>query len=240
METNRYRQAMEAVKTPPRLKEETRALMQKELKKQRAARRWKPVLYGAAALAAVFLAAVGLRLGRDSGPIVTPLHQGEWVTLVELTDGALQFAAVEQGMNHPIQLAPPYPIRQSLPLEALLAEHPRLLPPQAPQGFGAAEGGATAYAGQLGEAPAATTLGVTYSGEQGARLLLTGSDDPDLVASPVEMTSQMGGEPVGVGYDAGTGTCWGLYRREGFTLLLTAQGVTQEEFILLLRHFTLP
>ena len=232
---NRYHQTMEQIKAPPALKEQTRQAMKKAARRHSAAKIFGGLGSVAAAAAVLFLLLPQLTAPSNS-PLLTDLTPGVHAGLVESTHGDLQFTQLEPKPDKPIQLAPAYPVRQTLSLEEFQSQTGQNpLPEQPPAGYTLTSVTITGYARQLGGEYAAFLLKALYIGEHGQEISLTISNDKTLFVPPsLPLESALYEQAVWLGYEADSGDYHGIYERNNFTHWLHSQGANQEEFVLLL------
>ena len=249
MEQNKYHEAMDKIVTPPALKEKTRRMLLGQTAKQKSYTQiWR---YSALAAAIALLAGFGIwfqvRISRNvSEPDAsenagyasggqTELIRGEHKEIVILRDGELHFTPLTNGdLESPIKLSPSYPLRRNMSLE----EYPDALPVDVPSGLSPPEGGVTAYFSDPSQPPAAIVGKATYLPQTGGLVTLTFTDEPSLLYKPIDIGgSEIAGVTVGVGYLETEDVYYSTYLKNGYTVLLTAEGAEQSEFISLLRDF---
>lgn len=233
MEQNKYREAMELVTTPPEVKEKTRRMLQ-----ARTARRKSALLLGGlGTLAAAIVVAVGLIIWMRMEEGVPDLNPsvGAYTETDTLPVDELNFISLTtDALTPPIMLSPVYQIRRSLPLE----DYQDLFPTKIPGCPDAPDGSITAFSSAPSDVPDAITGRFVYQTIYGGTLTVAFTDNPTMLYVPLEIGgSIVSGVPVGVGSDELQGTYYGAYRQDSFTVLLTAEGIQESEFVELLRLF---
>jgi hypothetical protein len=167
--------------------------------------------------------------------IETGLIAGEHQEVVQVQDGELQFAALDADeIDAPIHLAPAFPLRQTIEF----ADYPGVLPDYAPEGFNPPEGEVTLFFLEPSDVPDAILGRAFYSGEDGASLTFTFTNDSSLLFAPIEIgDTQIAEVFVGVGFSEAENTYLGIYQKGDYHFLLSSADVDQETFLRILHHF---
>jgi len=232
---------MEKIVTPPLLKEKTRQMVLVQAAKHKTVTRiWR---YTAIAAALVLLAGVGIwaqvwnnriTTGPDTDEQAGFLQVGHR-EVITLPNGELRFISLTtDDLGPTIKLSPSYPLRRNAPLE----EYPDALPVQAPEGLSSPEGGVTVYFSDPSQPPAAVLGRAVYSPQSSMSVTVTFTNDTSMLFIPIEIGgSEIAGVTVGVGYLETGDTYYGAYFKNGYTVLLTAEGTQQQEFVRFLQAF---
>ena len=230
---NRYYEAMEKITTPLPLKEKVAKNIREHIIRRRIIR----IGYGVSALAASLLVIIGVWVlqSEPEGLIHTDLIEGQHEQVVTLEDGELYFVFLEEDESRlGIRLAPMYPVQQTLALEEVTG----VLPENPPTGLSAGEGEVIAYMSQLGGEPEMILGEVVYWSEKGGTLTVSFTDNPIFLPLPLAMeSSHIGENRLGVGFDESTNVYYGVFERGDYLLVLTGEGLEQEEFIYFLHYF---
>ena len=224
---------MEKITTPLPLKEK----VAKKIREHTIRRRMIRIGYGVSALAASLLIVVGLWVlqSEPEGIIHTDLTEGQHEQVVILEDGELNFVfLVEDESRLGIRLAPMYPVQQTLALEEVIG----VLPENPPIGLSVGEVEVTGYMSQLGGEPEMILGKVVYWSEKGGTFTVFFTDNPTFLPLPIPMEgSHIEGVELGVGFDESENIYYGVFKRNGYLLVLTGEGLSQEEFIHILHYF---
>jgi len=245
MKQNKYRQAMEQVKTPLELKEKTRRLLNKETKKRKNIRIIRNI--GALAAAFILVTGVGIWILVSSGINVPGINipgiknldangpssdDPGADSIGAPRDIELNFVSIDAG-TPPIRLALNYPLKQQKPLNEL----PDALPISAPDGFTGPEGTITEFFSEPKSEPAVIMGEAVYRTKTGNQLTVIFSDTA-MLYMPVEIgDSHIDDVPVGVGYNESDNQHHATFERNGLTYLLTAEGLDRQDFTRVLIHF---
>jgi len=217
LKQNKYRETMDGITTPPALKEKTRLMLLAQTTKRKPTRTIRT--FGALAAVLVLLVGLSIWMGTGQDQIAADLH------FIALT---------AEDIETSIRLAPAYPLRRNLPLE----DHPGVLPAEPPDGFSLSEGELTAFFRDPTGEPSSVLGRAVYLGQDSGLLTLLFANNTALLFIPVEIgDSQIMGIPAGLGFHEAEGMYYGAYQRDGYTFLLTAEGMDQQEFIRLLYFF---
>jgi len=240
MKQNKYRQAMEQVKTPLELKEKTRRLLNKETKKRKNIR----IIGSIGALAAAFVLVTGVGIWMLAGSginipgIKNPGANGPGAddqsadSIGAPRDIKLNFVSVDAS-KPPIKLAFNYPLRQQKPLNEL----PGALPTKTPDGFSGPEGAITEFFSEPKSDPAVMMGEAVYRSKTGNQLTVLFTDTA-MLYMPIEIgDSHIDDVPVGVGYNESDDLHHATFEKNGLTYLLTAEGVDRQDFTRILIHF---
>jgi len=225
MEQNKYREAMESIITPPELKEKTRRLLITATAKRKSNR----IIWSIGTLAACAIAAIGLyTLLTVNNRMITNepgYESGDFISFTSLSS---------ENIESPIRFAPPYPLRHGVPLE----EFTGILPETQPGVLFAPEGEVTAYFSQPAPYPDAVLGRVAYQVKENGLLTAIFTDDSALLLLPVEIAgSQIDNMTVGLAVVETGGIYIGVFEKDGFTFLLTSEGIDDQEFIQMLKLF---
>lgn len=203
-------------------------------------RKSRRLQWNLSAIAAVLVLVIGLSIWMnvnvEDDLIVTNLIQNEHTEAVVLQTGELHFLDISTNdLQPPIRFAPNFPLRRNLSLD----EHQGVLPADLPYGLSEPEGGVTAFFEDPTGDPVAILGSAYYHVDSGGLFTVAFTDDSSLLFSPLEVNgdSQIDGIPIGVGFLETDGAYYATYIRDGYTFLLTAEGMTQRQFIYLLVHF---
>ena len=250
MNQNKYRQAMERVKTPLELKEKTRRLLNKETKKRKNIRIIRNI--GVLAAAFVLITGVGIWMlvstginvpginipgikspGADSPSSDDPGADDPGADSIGAPrDIELNFVSIDAG-TPPIRLALNYPLKQQKPLN----EIPNALPSNAPDGFTGPEGTITEFFSEPKSEPAVIMGEAVYRAKNG-NLLTVIFTDTAMLYIPIEIgDSHIDDVPVGVGYNESDDQHHAAFEKNGLTYLLTAEGLDRQDFTRVLIHF---
>jgi hypothetical protein len=230
---NKYHEAIDRITTPPELKEKTRRMIH-----ARTRRRIPPwQAWGLSSAAAIMALVVGLYvwMSMERDWIETGLIAGEHQEVVQVQDGELQFAVLDaEEIDTPILLAPAFPLHQNIELD----DYPGVLPVYAPEGFNPPEGEITLFFLEPSDVPDAILGRAIYSGEGGATLTLTFTNDPNLLFTPIEIgDTQIAEILVGVGFSEAENTYLGIYQKGYYHFLLSSADIDQETFLRILHYF---
>lgn len=243
---NKYYDSINKITTPPSLKEDVRQKLNREIRKQKIIKiSWRVV-----AIAAVLAMAIGVYTWQSAldSLIMTDLVAGEHVEIVQLKDGELHFTTLGEDTRSPIRLAPPYPIRQNWTkeeylertsdaflglsfvneTETLLLERENIIafflePPEL--GIDAIDVTPDAVLAQL----------VYQVVDSGGLVTIIFTNNSSLLYVPMETTGSLINDlQIGVGYREEDNTYFGVFEKDGYTVLISAENVEQELFIQLL------
>jgi len=225
MEQNKYREAMESITTPPELKEKTRRLLITATAKRKSNR----IIWSIGTLAACAIAAIGLyTLLTVNNRMITNEPGYE-------SDDFISFTSLSsEDIESPIRFALPYPLRHGVPLE----DFTDILPETQPGVLYAPEGEVTAYFSQPTPYPDAVLGRVVYQVKENGTLTVIFTDNAALLFLPVEIAgSQINNVTVGLAEVRADGIYFGTFEKDGFTFLLTSEGINDREFIQMLKLF---
>lgn len=232
---------MQRVEVPSQLLEETAARMHAEQKSP--ARRPRLTVYAgalAACLLLVFLSVPLLRQMMRGDILLTPLTQDGLVREVEVKEGLLVFDDTEQLPLPDLTLAPPELEKQTWDteryMEYLGGIDPR--PPVLPEGFVSVLEEARVYVS--GEQVYSGELRLRYRREQDEAELdvnVCKGKLPSQALIDVETISEIKGAPLYTCYMEMSGKWLAQFIREGTGYVITARGVSQEEFVRLIYEY---
>jgi len=126
----------------------------------------------------------------------------------------------------PIRLAHTYPLRGRLPLN----EFGHILSADIPDGFCYVTGGVTTFFSEPSDTPDAILGELTYQVQGGGSVTVVFTDEI-VLHMPLEIYgSQVAGITVGVGFAEADDTYYAVFEKDGYTFLLTGEGVDRQEF----------
>jgi len=235
MNKNKYRQAMERVKTPLELKEKTRRLLNKETKKRKNIRIIRNI--GVLAAAFVLVTGVGIWILVSYGINVPGFNSPSSGDPGADSIGAprdieLNFVSIADD-KPTIRLAHNYPLRQQKPLNEL----PNALPISAPDGFTGPEGTITEFFAEPKSGPAVIMGEAVYRAKTGNLLTVIFTDTAMLYMPIAIGDSHIDDVPVGVGYNESGDLHYATFENNGLMYLLTAEGLDRQDFTRILIHF---
>jgi len=240
MEQNKYHQAIDLIKTPPELKARTRNMLISETGRRRS--RNIRTIGGIMSIAALFVLVIGVSIWFIAGPGGW-LGFGSWFGSGEPTRGStdglpqnmeLNFVSILES-TEPVRMASTFPLRQSISLSDL----PGVLPAKPPGGFTFNEAEITAFYSEPSDTPDAIMGEAIYRDNNEGTLTVIFTDTTMLYL-PVEIGgSFIEDVQVGVGFSEKDGKLQAAYEKDGFTYLLTSDGLDRKDFIQALSHFVL-
>ena len=244
MQQNKYHQAVERIAVPQELKDKTRSmLVAGVVERSKRKRIW--TIGSFSILAAAFVLIIGVSvwatggLGNGSGGIFSGFGglDNDEPSVAE-QDMELNFIYISEE-TPPIRLANMYPLRSNMPLDEL----PDALPAEIPGGFAAPAGQITAYFSEPSDIPDAVLGEAVYHAldgffERGGAVLTVVFTDTSILYLPVEIGgSHIGDVSVGVGFLESEDKYVAAFEKNEFTYLLTAEGISRQEFTQVLVHF---
>ena len=240
MEQNKYHQTIELIKTPPELKAKTRNLLIAETTRRRSRNIW--TIGGITSIAALFVVVIGVSIWFIAGPGGW-LGFGNWFGSGEPTrrspddtpqDMNLNFVSIAEN-TEPVRLAFSYPLRQQISITDL----PGVLPIKPPSGFTSQDVYVTAFYSEPSDTPDAVMGEAVYRNNNEGTLTVLFTDTTMLYL-PVEIgDSFIGDVQIGVAFSETDGKLFAAYEKNGYTYLLTSEGVDRKDFIQALTHFVM-
>jgi len=238
MEKNKYHQTIELIATPPELKSKTRSMLIAETGKRRSKGIW--TIGSITSIAALFVLVIGVSIWFIVGPGGW-VGFGNWFGSGEPASGSpdgvprnmeLNFVSISES-TEPVRMASTYPLRQLISLNDL----PGVLPAKPPSGFTTPESLITAFFSEPSETPDAIMGEAIYQANKEGTLKIVFTDSTMLYL-PVEIgDSFVEDVQVGVAYSESEGKFLAAYEKNGFTYLLTSEGLDRKDFIQALVHF---
>ena len=240
MEQNKYHRTIELIKTPPELKAKTRNMLIAETGRRKSKRIW--TIGGITSIAALFVLVIGASIWFIAGPGGW-LGLGNWFGSGEPMKGSTDDTPQNMEMNfvslsestEPVRLASTFPLRQQISI----ADLPGVLPAKPPSGFTSHETDITAFFSEPSDTPDAIMGEAVYrdSSEGTVTVMFT---DTAMLFLPVEIGgSFIEDVQVGVGFSETDGRLFAAFEKNGYTYLLTSEGVDRKDFIQVLVHFVM-
>jgi len=240
MEQNKYHQTIDLIKTPPELKARTRNKLIAETTRRKSRKMW--TIGGITSIAALFVVVIGVSIWFAAGPGGW-LGFGNWFGSGEPSRGSpdgtpqnmeLNFVSLSEG-TEPVRMASTFPLRQQISITEL----PGVLPVKTPSGFTSHGVDITAFFSEPSDTPDAV-MGEAVYRDNSEGILKMMFTDTAMLYLPVEIGgSHIEDIEVGVGFSETDGRLFASYEKNGYTYLLTSEGVDRKDFIQALVHFVM-